>query len=233
MDRFLSKVEIKVNEKLYLKHPDSSELGKKIIAGAIELIDKIGFDAFTFRKLAAQIESTEASIYRYYESKHKLLLYLTSWYWGWMEYRLVFSTTNIHSAKERLERSINLITEQVTDENSYTHIDVVKLNRIVISESSKAYLIKEVDIENKEGAYSGYKQFVARISDIILEINPKYKYPHMLISTVIEGAHHQHYFAEHLPRLTDVIKGEDSISIFYTDMVLKTIMDSRKVKLSV
>lgn len=230
MNQFLSKLEIKVNEKLYIKYPDSSELGKKIIGGGVELIDEIGFDAFTFRKLATHIESTEASIYRYFESKHKLLLYLTSWYWGWMEYRLVLATTNVNSAKERLERSISLITEQVVDNNAYMNINLIKLNRIVISESSKAYLIKEVDLENKEGAYSDYKQFVARISDIILEINPKYKYPHMLISTVIEGAHHQHYFAEHLPRLTDIIKGEDAISTFYTDMVLKTIVDSRKVK---
>jgi len=230
MDRFLSKLEIKVNDKLYIKYPDSSELGKRIIGGGVELIDEIGFDAFTFRKLATHIDSTEASVYRYFESKHKLLLYLSSWYWGWMEYRLVFATTNVNSAKERLERSISLITEQVLDNNAYIDINLVKLNRIVISESSKAYLTKEVDIENKEGAYSDYKQFVERISDIILEINPKYKYPHMLITTVIEGAHHQHYFAEHLPRLTDVIKGEDAISSFYTDMVLKTIMDSRKVK---
>jgi AcrR family transcriptional regulator len=230
MDQFLSKLEIKVNEKLYIKYPDSSVLGKRIIGGGVELIDEIGFDAFTFRKLASHIDSTEASVYRYFESKHKLLLYLSSWYWGWMEYRLVFATTNVNSAKERLERSISLITEQVVDNNAYIDINLVKLNRIVISESSKAYLIKEVDVENKEGAYSDYKQFVARISDIILEINPKYKYPHMLISTVIEGAHHQHYFAEHLPRLTDVIKGEDAISTFYTDMVLKTIVDSRKVK---
>ena len=28
----------------------------------------------------------------------------------------------------------------------------------------------------------------------------------MLISTVIEGAHQQKYFAEHLPELTDVTK---------------------------
>jgi AcrR family transcriptional regulator len=230
MDQFLSKLEIKVNEKLYLKHPDSSELGKKIIGGGVELIDEIGFDAFTFRKLASHIESTEASVYRYFESKHKLLLYLTSWYWGWMEYRLMFATANVNSAKERLERSISLITEQVVDNNAYVGINLIKLNQIVINESSKAYLIKEVDIENKEGAYTDYKQFVARIRDIILEINPKYKYPHMLISTVIEGAHHQHYFAEHLPRLTDVIVGEDAISAFYTDMVLKSIMDSRKVK---
>ena len=80
-----------------------------------------------------------------------------------------------------------------------------------------------MDVENKEGAFTGYKKLVARLSNIILELNPHYLYPHMLLSTVIEGAHMQRYFADHLPRLTDSIKGEDSISVFYTDMVFKTI----------
>lgn len=223
MEDFFSKLEIKVNEKLFLKHPDSSELGKKIISGSLDLIHEIGFDTFTFRKLAHYIESTEASIYRYFESKHKLLLYLTSWYWGWMEYRLIFCTTNVSSPIERLSRSIALLTEKIGENSSSTHLDIIKLNQVVICESSKAYLTKEVDSENQEGAYSGYKQLVGKISDIILEVNPTFKYPHMLISTVIEGAHHQHYFAAHLPRLTDIIKGEDAITTFYKDMVLKAI----------
>ena len=223
MNDLLSKLEIKVNNNLFLKHPDSSDLGKKIILGSVDLIHSIGFDGFTFRKLAHSIQSTEASIYRYFESKHKLLLYLTSWYWGWMEYRLIFCTTNVECPRKRLIRAINLLTESVVEDNQSTHINIVKLNQIVICESSKAYLIKEVDAENKEGAYSDYKQLVSRISDIILEINSNYKYPHMLVSTVIEGAHHQHYFAAHLPRLTDIIEGEDAVTTFYKEMVLKSI----------
>ena len=57
------------------------------------------------------------------------------------------------------------------------------------------------------------------MSDIVLEINPEFPYPHMLISTVIEGAHHQKYFSEHLPALTDVKKNGNSITNFYTELV--------------
>ena len=46
----------------------------------------------------------------------------------------------------------------------------------------------------------------------------------MLLSTVIEGSHMQRYFAAHLPRLTDAVKGEDSIEEFYKEMVFKTIV---------
>lgn len=47
----------------------------------------------------------------------------------------------------------------------------------------------------------------------------------MLISTVIEGAHHQRYFSKHLPFLTNVEAGKNNIVKFYTDLVQKTIND--------
>ena len=45
----------------------------------------------------------------------------------------------------------------------------------------------------------------------------------MLVSTIIEGANHQRFFAENLPRLTDVIEGEDAVVSFYQELVLKEI----------
>lgn len=227
MDKLLAKVSIVVNDRIYLKDPASSELGRKIISRSIAMVDEMGFEAFTFRKLAKAIGSTEASVYRYFESKHKLLLYLTSWYWAWMEYRLAFGLANVPSPTVRLERAITLLTEQVVEDGSFAHINEVLLNRIVISESSKVYMTKSVDEENKEGVFLGYKQLVARVSDIILEIDPSFKYPHMLVSTIIEGTHHQRYFAEHLPRLTDVVQGEDAITEFYKKLVFKTIGASK------
>ena len=225
MNELLSKVSIQVNEQIFLKNPESSELGKRIIAGSIDMIDEMGLELFTFRKLGKKINSSEASIYRYFESKHRLLLYLTSWYWGWMEYRLVFSLANVHSPEDRLARAITLLTDQVIEDSSFTHINEMKLHRIVISESSKVYLTKDVDQENKEGVFAGYIRLVKRVSGIILEINPNYKYARMLVSTMIEGAHHQQYFTEHLPRLTNLVNGEDSISKFYSEMVLNAIND--------
>lgn len=223
MKQLLSSINIKVNQNIYLKNPESSELGKKIIAGSIDLINEVGFEAFTFKKLGQAIGSTEASIYRYFESKHKLLLYLNCWYWSWTEYKMMFGLANISSPEERLRKAILLLTQEVGEDNSFMHINELKLNKIVISESSKAYLTKEVDQDNKLGAYAVQKQLVQRVSDIILEINPTYKYPHMLISTVIEGAHLQRYFAEHLPRLTDTSDKDDYITAFYTELVFKAI----------
>jgi len=223
MLELLSNVRIKVNQKVYVKDPESSELGIKIIQRSIDLIHDLGFERFTFRKLAKGIGSTEATIYRYFESKHKLLLYLTSWYWGWLEYKLVFALANIASPEDRLDKAILALTEQIKEDHYFTHIDEVKLNQVVISESAKGYLNRDVDKENQNGLFLGYKQLVGRVSDIVLEINPAYRYPHMLISTVIEGAHMQRHFAAHLPLLTDIIEGEDSTTEFYRELVFKAI----------
>ncbi|GAB4380011.1 MAG: TetR/AcrR family transcriptional regulator [Salibacteraceae bacterium] len=216
-------VKIEAGAGLYIKDPLTSPLGKQIIAGSIELIDQLGFEQFTFRKLANHIDSTEASVYRYFENKHKLLLYLNSWYWAWMDYRLDLATANIASAKERLKIALEMLTQQVETDNQIGHVNETLLHRIIINESSKAILTKSVDAVNKEGAFNDYKRVVERLSEMVLEINPEYKYPRMLISTVIEGAHLERFFAAHLPRLTNTIEGEDAICEFFKSMVAKTI----------
>ena len=73
-----------LNDRLFLKNPQSTELGKKIIKEAISLIASIGYEQFTFKKLAIEIETTEATIYRYFVNKHKLLIYLVNWYWNYL-----------------------------------------------------------------------------------------------------------------------------------------------------
>ena len=189
----------------------------------MKMIDALGFEDFTFKKLGIEIGSNESSVYRYFESKHALLVYLMNWYWSWIEYKLVFSTLNVPSAHDRLHQSILILTAEVDEDNAFSYINEVLLNKIIISESSKTYHTKAVDSENKKGYYKTYKRVVQRISDLVLEINPSYEFPHMLISTVIEGAHHQRYFSKHLPSLTDFEEGKNNIVRFYTDLVFNAL----------
>jgi len=217
------KIHIEVTSNLYLKNPESSDLGLKIISNSIEMINELGFESFTFKKLGERIESPESSIYRYFENKHTLLIYLVSWYWSWVEYQLVFATANINSSIEKLKNSITVLTQSVIVDQSISHINEVLLSKIISTESVKAYHTKAVDDENEKGFFKTYKQVVERVSTLVLEVNPMFEFPHMLVSTVIEGAHQQKYFAEHLPALTDVSKEKDSISEFYTKMVLEVI----------
>ena len=104
MNNLLLSLKIHVNDKIYVKDPETSSLGRKIIQESILLMDEIGFENFTFKKLGERIGSNESSIYRYFESKHKLLVYLSSWYWSWIEYRLVFETNNIENPNDKLNK---------------------------------------------------------------------------------------------------------------------------------
>ena len=140
-----------------------------------------------------------------------------------MEYRLIFGLANIADPVKRLTKAIIMLTNKIEEDHNFAFISEPKLWRIVVAESSKVYLTKDVDQENRDGVFSGYKSLVGRIASIISEINPSYKYPHMLVSSMIEGAHHEQFFAMHLPRLTDNHQGENSITEFYKEMIFKAI----------
>ncbi|MDT0687629.1 TetR/AcrR family transcriptional regulator [Autumnicola psychrophila] len=203
MKSLFASLKIEVNRNLYVKDPESSALGKKIVEHSILLTHDIGFEHFTFKKLGAKIGSNESSIYRYFENKHKLLLYLTSWYWGWKEYQLVFATANIEDPKKKLETGIQVLTRSVERDSFISHIDEVILHKVVINEYSKSFLSKEVDRENKEGFFAVYNRLAVRLKEMVLAVDSNYPFPSSLASTVLEGALHQHFLKEHFSSLTE------------------------------
>lgn len=225
MDRLFANLKINVNEKIYIKNPDSTDLGKRILSHSIDLIDEIGFEKFNFKKLGERIGSNESSVYRYFENKHKLLLFLTSWYWGWMEYRLVFSTNAITSPEEKLQRAVEIICDIIQEDSAFSHINEVKLSKIIISEYSKSYLTKEVDEQNKEGYFEIYKGLIIRLKQMISAVNADYKFPTSLASTIVEGALHQHFLKQHFPVITDCTSDKATTN-FFSDVVLKTLKNN-------
>lgn len=220
MQNLLSNIKIQVNPKIYVKDPETSALGKKIIEQSILLIDDIGFDNFTFKKLGERIGSNESSIYRYFENKHKLLIYLSSWYWSWMEYKLVFGTSNMDNDLVKLKKAIEIITQKIEDDKTTEHINESILNKIIISEFTKTFQTKEVDDENKEGFFLIYKRVLNRIVLIVNDINPEYKFAKSLVSAIVEGSLHQHFLKEHLKTITNCNE-QISPSDFYLDLITK------------
>ncbi len=202
----IAKLQIQVNSVLYLRDPQSSDLGQKIVRESIFLINEIGFESFTFKKLSAVINSTEASIYRYFENKHRLLIYLISWYWSYLEYRITFETNNILTPEEKLRIAVRIITDKMEDDDHFPGISEAALQQIVINESDKTYLTKNVDQINKEGVFRGYKSLCETIASYMKEMNPTFKFSVSLSSTCLEAAHQQLFFAKHLPRLSDLDK---------------------------
>jgi hypothetical protein len=206
-------LQIKMNEKLFVRDPEQSELGKKIILHSVQLIHQNGFEAFTFKKLAEKIGTTEAGIYRYFENKHRLLIYITAWYWSWLEYRVAFYTQNIQDPAVKLKKIIRLLATAVEDDLTSSYLDESLLHQIIITEGSKAYLTKKVSEDNRDHLFKPYKDLCAKIGAVILEYNPEYKYPKSLSSTIIEMAHFQTFFMNNLPSLTDFGRSKDEAEI--------------------
>ena len=218
-------VVLRLDEKLHLKDPTSTELGERIVEHGILMLDELGFEAFTFRKLAERIGTAEPSIYRYFGNKQRLLLYLTSWYWNWMEYRVRIATMNVESPEERLRIALRELTQSIRNDESTPRIDEAALYRVVVAESSKAYLHRDVDDENRDGLFRSYKRLCRTVADMITEVNPRYRFAVALVSTVAESSHTQKYFAEHLPSLTEVrhADADSTTTDFLTELVFNAI----------
>ena len=224
MQRLIYNLQISINPKIYQKDPEYSDLGKRMVQHGIELIAANGFEKFTFRKLGSLIGSNESSVYRYFENKHKFLIYLTSWYWGWLEYQLVVHTNSIAEADRKLAKALEVLTRPVETDAAFSHIDEVALHQIVINEYSKSFLTNEVDKENKEGYFEIYKRLASRLTEMIIANAPKYPYANSLASTVLEGSLHQYFLGSHFPSLTDCNK-QDAITRYFKHLVFASIKD--------
>lgn len=218
MENLLNHIKISVPDKLYTKDPETSELGKQIVREGVEMIHELGFESFTFRKLGQKIGSNESSLYRYFENKQKLLLYLSALYWGITEYRIVLATNSIDDMKKKLLKAIDILNTTPENLKFNLVIHFPKLRNIIVAEFSKSYHDKNVDENNKDGHFAIYKRIVHRLADMIIEVDANYSYPKSLSNTIIEGTLQQDYIANHFPSLTDC-KDQSCKTDFLSDMV--------------
>jgi hypothetical protein len=130
-----------------------------------------------------------------------------------MEYQLHFHTNNVKDPAEKIDMVIDLLLFKGVDEPMEKHIYRQLLQRIVIAESNKAYFTKQVEADNRALIFKPYKDLCQRIAELFLDYRPGFKYAHSLGSTLIETANHQFFFKDHLPRLTDFGKEQDTDGI--------------------
>jgi AcrR family transcriptional regulator len=216
----------KMNTKLFLRDPEQSEIGKRILKSSTYLIKTLGFEAFTFKKLADEISTTEATVYRYFENKHRLLSYIVAWYWNWLDYQVMFSTNNVKEANVNLKTIAAVLTWQLGNQHaSQQNINLEDLHDIIIAESSKVYLTKHVTEDNKEQLFKPYKNLCQRISEVILAYSPNYPFPKSLASTVVEMAHYQDFFMKNLPSLTDFgnTKSLNNVQLFIEQLLFSSL----------
>ena len=214
-----------VSEKCYLKDPTQTKLGERIISASIQLIAELGFERFTFKRLAIKISSTEASVYRYFENKHKLLLYLIAWYWTWVKHRMVLLTSNITDPTERLQCIIKNLCEGVVADPNFAHINEVDLQTIVIAESIKTLHTKEVEADVKDGYFVALKELTEFVAQSMLDINPKYPFGNNLAAMLIDNIHEQKFNTLHFKSLSDlsIRKTEEDLQLFLSSVVFSTL----------
>jgi len=218
-------IRIQAGERLALRDPEDTVLGRNIVRKGLILMHQLGFEQFTFKKLADAMHTTEASVYRYFENKHRLLLYILTWYWNYLEYLVVFQLQNLENSEEKIRRVIELLVHQLPDSPDDSEFDKQALYGIVIAESSKVYLTREVNEINKVKLFKPYKDLCGRVAELFIDYNPSYPYPRSLASTLIEMAHFQHFFMDHLPSLTDFAddKRVQNIQAFLESLVFSAL----------
>jgi AcrR family transcriptional regulator len=215
-------IQIKLNEKLYLRDPEQTELGQRMVVQGINMLDELGYEDFSFKKLGKRLQTTESSIYRYFENKHRLLLYIADWFWRWQEYQLMYHTNNMTNPVEKIDTMLNILFLKVeSGVLGFKEMDIHALRQVLIKESSKVYLTSHVQDDNNFKFFKPYKDLCSRIAQIFLEYSPSYAYARSLTSTIMEMSRYQYFFMHNLPALTDFgdAKKEESIMAFLRNII--------------
>ena len=56
----------------------------------------------------------------------------------------------IENSDEKLRKAILIVTRNVKEDSSYSHVNEILLHNIIVNENSKSFLTKEVDKENQD-----------------------------------------------------------------------------------
>ena len=152
-------------------------------------------------------------------------MYILNWYWSYLEFLLEFKLQGITDNKKKLKTIIQLLTHELPESSGHLDYNKKYLHQIVITESSKVYLVKEVNEINRDQVFKPYKDLCAKIADVISLYNPNYKYPRTLSSTLVETSHFQQYFGSYLPNLTDNNKlaDEEFVAHFLDNLLFKVL----------
>lgn len=208
-------IKISLNKLLFVRDPEETKLGKKILSNSVILIHKLGFDKFTFKKLAEEISSNEQSIYRYFENKHQLLRYLIAWYWAWLEYQLELKTNFINNSDEKLKIAIRVLSDSVKNDPNFEHIDESILAHIVTKTVPISYITEQIEKNETYSFLSSFSSLCNKISEIIKECIPNYNTPKALATSIIRITREQIFFSKYFSNLTELSSEKDDTSDIY------------------
>lgn len=219
MQKILEHYTVSLDKALYAKDPVSSDIGKDILRESVKILAREGLEAFTFKKLATAMSSTETTVYRYFNNKHQLVMYLSSWYWTQLEWKIVFATANIPDPKEQLLRVVEVLSEKAHHDPRSSIVNEELVQKIVTRDAFKVFEISWESDAQKKGYYKAFQDLNDRIADIIHRCDKTYKFSRALATTLVETAQRQMCFRNDLPHLTDVGKSEKQTQEFLNSLV--------------
>ena len=127
-----------------------------------------------------------------------------------MRFQIEYVISHTKDPEEKIHLILGVLAGEDRTTPALTELDDIALGRIVIREGSTSYLTHEVDADNKAGFFQEYKKLARRIATVLQEVNPTYPFPLTLVSTILETARKQMFFAEHLPSLTEASESDNS-----------------------
>lgn len=210
MEELLKSIHLRVNEKIYLSDPTSSDLGKRILKHGSKIICQEGLDSFNFKKLSKEISSTEAAIYRYFENKNKLLLFYFSWYWKWIEYNMVFRTQNLATPEERMQVVLEILTNPPQVKNYFEYIDGAHVFELMGKDGIRV-LLSAPQTDDEKDMVRSFRSVCERFAQVIEGCDKGYKYPVQLAATILITSHMNKTL---LPTVLDNMKDNELVDFW-------------------
>jgi AcrR family transcriptional regulator len=202
-------VVLKPDPALSLRDPEGTELGRAVLVEGLALMNELGLESFTFRKLASKVGSTEVSLYKYFPNKQRLLQYYFQLYWLWLRQMCGREVERARDPREALQRTIEAICGVWPKDAPELQLEPAALRLLVIHEGMKSYLHKKVDEDNARRLFAPYKELSAFFAERLTDCRASVPMPRSFATTVIEMAHSLPFAMEHLPSLTELSNRKD------------------------
>lgn len=202
-------IQLRPDPELYLKDPESSRLGKEILAQGMLLMNELGLEAFTFKKLATRIGCTEVSLYKYFPNKQRMLQYYFQLYWLWLRQLCGGFAERSVDPRRTLEQVVEALCGVWPKELPPCPLDPSGLRMLQIAEGMKSYLHKNVDADNARLLFMPYKALAGFIADCLVACREDVPMPRSFATTIIEMANSLPFAMEHLPALTELSSRKD------------------------
>jgi AcrR family transcriptional regulator len=197
-----------------------SPMGARILEVGLELLNEIGLEAFTFKKLGDRIGCTEVTVYHYFANKQRLLQYYFQVYWLWLATHCRQEGRSVKDPWVRLQGDIRALSGIWSADALAAQFAPGALRELVINEGSKSFMHKNVDSDNKRKLFQPYKDLCGHLAMELRACAPRIRSPRSFATTLVEMAHSLEFAMRHLPALTELSERKErkKLSEFLIDL---------------